>query len=139
MMEGQTPKEVLPQIGTVDAPALFSDGKSLFLAYAIAPISGGGIAILRFSDIIHFECNPVNTRGLAKHRYPASPWAFTEVIGSKLTEEWKVLEPRFWTISFNDMTVEVLFSDVQIVDKSEGGRCPATALLRFVSELSLYR
>lgn len=138
MMEGQIPQEVLPQIGTVDAPALFSDGKDLLLAYDIAPISGGGTAILKFSQVIHFECNPVNTRGLATHRYPASPWAFTEVVGSDLTEEWRVLEPRFWTISFNDVTVEVLFSEVEIVDKNALGRRPPKALLSYISALGIY-
>jgi hypothetical protein len=138
MMEGRIPQEVLPRIGTVDAPALFFDGRNLLLAYTIAPISGNGVAILKFWDIIHFECNPVNTRGLATHRYPASPWAFTEVVGSALTEEWQVLHPRFWTISFNDVTVEVLFSEMDIVDRNADGRHPPKALLSYISELGIH-
>lgn len=131
-MEGIPPKESFPLIGTVENPALFSDGRDLLLSYEIAPAAGGGIAILRFSDVIHFEQNPINVEGLRDAPYPTKPWDFTEVFGSERTIRWKALLPRFWTISFNDVTVEVVFSGVQKAHETREVIGPSDALADFL-------
>ncbi len=131
-MESNVPKEVFPRIGTVENPALFFDGDSLFLSYRVAPVDGDGTVVLRFSDVIHFEQNPVNVEGISAARYPASPWSFTEVIGSDRTSRWRALNPRFWTISFNDVMVEVVFSAVQEVHVTTLNTSPSVAILTFL-------
>ena len=131
-MDSKAPPEQLPLIGTVENPALFHDGTNLFLSYEIAPAAGGGIAILRFSHVLHFEKNPVNVEGLAAARYPVSPWNITEITGSDRTARWSALRPRFWTISFNDVTVEVVFTGMRIAQRTTAAASPATALLDFL-------
>ncbi|MPL74847.1 hypothetical protein SDC9_20666 [bioreactor metagenome] len=132
-MKGAHPKETFPEIGTVDVPALFSDGEDLLLSYEVAPVAGGGIAILKFSDVIYFEQNPNNVKGIRNASFPASPWEFTEVFDSDRTTFWTALEPRFWTISFNDVTVEVVFSKVQKVHQTCEAVRPAKALADYLS------
>lgn len=131
-MEGIQPTETFPLIGTVENPALFSDGRDLFLSYEIAPAAGDGIAILRFSDVIHFEQNPINVEGLRDALFPTKPWDFTEVLGSDRTIRGKAREPRFWTISFNDVTVEVVFSKVHKVHETREIIRPPEALAGFL-------
>jgi hypothetical protein len=128
-MESKTPEENFPAIGTIQNPALFFDGYDLLLSYDIAPIAGGGIAILKFLDVIHFENNPINVEGLRNARYPTKAWDFTEIYDSDRTAKWKALSPRFWTISFNDVTVEVIFSEVQIVHETRLAKRPSEALV----------
>ena len=132
-MEAKTPAEAFPSIGTVQNPALFSDEDDLLLSYEIAPVAGGGIAILRFSSVIHFEQNPTNSKGLADAKYPTRPWEFSEISGADRTEKWESLQPRFWTVSFNDVTVEVVFEKVEYLDRQPDGTCPSVALVDFLS------
>lgn len=135
-MEGRPPQERFPRIGTVQNPALFFDGEDLFLSYEIAPMEGGGIAVVQFVDVYFFEMNPNNTRSLPQARYPAEAWRFTEVFGSDRTERWGVRKPRFWTISFNDVSVEVVFATVRLVHEGRGGAAPSAALMRFLGNPS---
>jgi hypothetical protein len=132
-MESKTPQEDFPAIGTVENPAIFSDGSDLLLSYDIAPVAGGGVAILKFSDVIHFEQNPMNVKGLGHAKYPTKAWDFTEVYGSERTTKWKALSPRFWTISFNDVTVEIVFSKVKIVQETRQAVGPSAALVGFLA------
>lgn len=127
---GRIVGEDLPPIDTVRNPALFFDDYNLLLCYKVAPIGGGGVAIVEFEDVLHFERLPVNTRGLADWHLPANPWGFTEVEGAELTKNWAILKPRLWTISFNDLTLVVLFSSVRLVDLARTDCKPPAALAR---------
>lgn len=49
------------------------------------------------------------------------------------TARWKALSPRFWTISFNDVTVEVVFSVVQLVKQTQQLERPSEALVRHLA------
>ena len=133
-MEGKVSREAFPSIGTVGNPALFSDGYNLLLSYEIAPVAGGGITILAFANVIHFEQNPTSVEGTESARYPISPWRFTEVTDSDRTVQWRALNPRFWTISFQDVTVEVVFSDVKKVYETRSDILPSTALKGFLNK-----
>lgn len=132
-MESRTPQEDFPTIGTIENPAIFFDGYDLLLSYDIAPVAGGGIAILKFLDVIHFEKNPISVEGLRDAKYPTKAWDFTEVCDSDRTTKWKARSPRFWTISFNDVTVEIIFSEVQIVHETRGAESPSDALVRLLT------
>lgn len=132
-MQGMPPQERFPRIGTVQNPAMFHDGEDLFLCYEIAPVDGGGIAVLQFVDAFFFEMNPNNILSLPQARYPAEAWKFTEVFGSDRTERWGSLSSRFWTISFNDVTAEVVFASVQLVHEGRGKATPTAALLDFLA------
>jgi len=132
-MESKNPQEDFPTIGTIENPAIFFDGSDLLLSYDIAPVAGGGIAILKFLDVIHFEKNPINVEGLRDAKYPTKAWDFTEVCGSYRTTKWKALSPRFWTISFNDVTVEIIFSEVKIVHETRRTESPSGMLVRFLT------
>ena len=63
-MRGSVPAEQFPEIGTVENSAVFYDGENIFLCYQIAPVAGGGIAILKFADVIDFRISPMSVEGL---------------------------------------------------------------------------
>lgn len=131
-MESKRPKENFPAIGTIENPAVFFDGSDLLLSYDIAPVAGGGVAVLKFSDVIYFEKNPINVEGLRNAKYPTKAWDFTEIDESDRTARWKALSPRFWTISFNDVTVEIIFSKVQMIHEARRAETPSEALVRLL-------
>lgn len=132
-MEGRPPQENYPLIGTVQNPVFFFDGCDLLLSYDVAPAAGGGVAILKFSDVIYFEKNAINVEGLRDAPYPIKAWDFTEVRGSERLTKWKALDPRFWTISFNDMSVEIVFQQVQLVQETRQVAQPSETLLGFLT------
>lgn len=131
-MDWKPPSEVFPSIGTTENPAFFFDGYDLLLCYDIAPIDDGGIAVLQFDRVILFEKNSNNIEGLGASSYPIRPWEFTEVYGSERTERWSPLSARFWTISFNDVSVEVVFETVDKVYETRKVTSPHLALLGFL-------
>ncbi|WDZ78693.1 hypothetical protein PWG15_09455 [Ensifer adhaerens] len=85
------------------------------LSFAMKPRSGGGNVVLRFDDVINLQVTPMNVDGLPGCRYPIQPWEFNEVAGGDEAAKWTGLNPRFWLISFNDITIEVLFETVSLV------------------------
>ncbi|MCV9965799.1 hypothetical protein OIU34_28420 [Pararhizobium sp. BT-229] len=111
----QQPPENFPEIGTVSNPAVFFDGEDAFICYEVSSRGGGGNVVLRFSDVIELRLTPMNAEGLKQCRYLVGAWSFNEVIGGEEAAAWKVLEPRFWLITFNDMTIEILFVAVSLV------------------------
>lgn len=127
------PPEDFPAIGTVESPSAFYDGEDLFLSYEIAPVAGGGTAILRFAKVIDFRVLPLNVDGLSRAVHPTRPWRFTEVTGAARTAAWPTLSPRFWTISFTDETVEVLFASVELLVQTETAASPRDALARILA------
>ncbi|WP_174821685.1 hypothetical protein [Ruegeria lacuscaerulensis] len=132
-VEGISPAVSFPEIGTVKSPAVFYDGRTVFLSYEIAPVSGGGVAILKFDDVIEFRIDPMNVEGLRAAEFPVKPWDFQEVTGSEKTERWKALKPRFWTISFNDETIEVVFKQVELIDRTHEATAPDAALMELLA------
>jgi F420-0:gamma-glutamyl ligase-like protein len=131
-MRGTRPSETLPAIGTIENPALFFDGNHLMLAYAIAPVDGGGCAVLKFAGVIKFETLPMNVDGLGAAKVPVSAWAFTEVFHSEATMKWAALNPRFWTVSFTDVTLYVLFKAFTVLEITRSDVTPAAALLGYL-------
>lgn len=131
-MEGRSPQERFPLIGTVRNPALFFDGRDLLLCYAVAPAAGGGAVILEFGDVFSFEKNANTAERPDASVHPLRPWHFTEVTGSEATERWKPLPLRLWTISFNDMAVEVVFATVRKVHETRETSEPHRTLLDFL-------
>jgi hypothetical protein len=114
-MQVVDPQEAFPELGTVANPAVLYDGSDAFVCYEASYRAGGGNVVLKFGDIIDFHITPMNVEGLKECRYPVSPWAFNEIIGGEETAKWEVLSPRLWLISFNDVTIEVLFETVSLV------------------------
>jgi hypothetical protein len=133
-MDSKTPEETFPSIGTVEDPAYFRDcERNLLLCYEIAPVDGGGNVILEFGDVVYFEQNPNNvSEGLRNSKYPVRAWDFTEVLGSDRTERWQTLNRRFWTISFNDWMLEVVFSRIRQVHLAREPMAPDVALLEYL-------
>jgi hypothetical protein len=117
-MQGRRPVESYPSIDTVENPRFLFDGQNLFLAYEVALKEGGGCAILEFSNVLWFEKSPVNIDGLGQLGFPVEAWEFTEVIESAKTKKWAYLNPRFWTASFNDCTILIVFTAVRIVHRT---------------------
>jgi len=132
-MHGEILSEQFPLIGTVANPAILYDEENLLLCYKIAPISGGGVAILEFRDVFDFRINPLNVEGLGNSKYPVNAWSFTEVTGADKNDKWSVLKPRFWTVSFNDLTIEILFDSVKMQMETRDDTSPAVALKQFVA------
>jgi hypothetical protein len=136
-MEGKPPQETFPQIGTAEGPAIFRHREAeMLLCYEIAPIDGGGYVILAFGDVVYFEQNPNNVpEGLGNSKYPVRAWDFTEVSGSDRTDRWssEFFHRRFWTISFNDWVVEIVFSSVRQAFESREPISPGAALLNYLA------
>ena len=128
----QRPPEELPPIGTVEVPVLFSDCEGLLIAYEIAPVGGGGSAILEFSGVGHFEHIPIGVEGLDRAPYPAKPWDFTEIFGSDRSDRGPILTARFWTMSFNDVTVAVVFETVRVACRDTETGDPDKALRAYL-------
>lgn len=55
------------------------------------------------------------------------------MLDSHRTVKWRALSPRFCSISFNDVTVEVVFSDVQLVKETQRPESPSEALVRHLA------
>lgn len=121
-MQVLEPKEAFPEIGTVANPAVLYDGNDVLLCYEASTHSGGGNVLLKFGDVIDFRISPMNVEGLRECRYPVHPWQFNEIAGGEEAGKWISLKPRLWLISFNDVTIEVLFGTVSlIIHDTEGG------------------
>ncbi|WP_144037797.1 hypothetical protein [Sphingopyxis sp. KK2] len=137
--DGISPQENLPRIGTVEGPALFRHREDeVLLSYEIAPVDGGGNVILAFSKVVYFEQNPNNVHeGLANSKYPVRMWDITEVPVSDRTERWSCEFHchRFWTISFNDWMIEIVFSSVRKVHEDREQISPDAALLNYMISL----
>jgi hypothetical protein len=135
-MEHRSPPERFPQIGTVEDPAYFRDCEGrLLLCYEIAPADGGGNVILEFSNVVYFEQNPNNVaEGLRNSQYPARAWDFAEVTDSDRNAKWSTayFPRRFWTISFNDWMLEVVFSGVRQVLVTRAPITPDIALMDYL-------
>lgn len=122
MMQVVVPQEAFPELGSVANPAVHYDGNNAFICYEASLHVGGGNVVLKFGDVIDFRIMPLNVDGLKGCRYPIKPWAFSEILGGEETSQLKVLDPRFWLISFRDVTIEILFDTVSIVSRdTEGG------------------
>ena len=131
-LTGSEPREELPMIETEADPAVFFDGSNLLISYRVAPLSGGGLAILQFSDVLEFNVDPLNVDELSEAPFPVTAWSFTEITGSKKISRWAAQAPRYWSISFNDMTLLVLFERVRLAAQTQEPLSPAKALGRFL-------
>jgi hypothetical protein len=122
-MQVAVAKESFPELGTVANPAVLFDGNDVFICYETSARAGGGNVVLKFRDVIDFGITPLNVERLKQCRYPIQPWAFNEILDSEEASQWKALSPRLWLISFNDLTIEILFDTVSIIGRdTEGGR-----------------
>ena len=108
------PQELLPALDIVANPSVLYDGEDAYVCYKSADDDGGNV-VLRFSRVIDFRISPMNVDGLKGCRYPIEPWAFNEIIDGEETARWASLNPRFWLISFRDVTIEILFDTVSVV------------------------
>ena len=128
-MQVLSPEEAFPELGTVANPAVIYDGNDAFVCYEASNRAGGGNVVIKFGDVIDFRITPVNAEGLKDCRYPVNPWTFNEVLEAAETRDWTALNPRFWLISFNDVTIEVLFETVSLVSRDTKGGSPHTTLI----------
>ncbi len=129
---GKEPREEFPVIGTEEVPAVFFDGDKLLLCYEVAPIAGGGLAILEFDDVLDFRVDPMNVDELSDSPYPVSAWNITEICGSEKAARWAAMDARYWSLSFSDMTLTVLFDTVRLAGRTREKRAPQLALRHFI-------
>ncbi|RUM02145.1 hypothetical protein [Rhizobium chutanense] len=135
-MQVVTPEEAFPHIATVGNPAAFFDGYDAFLCYEASVQPGGGNVVLKFADVIDFRITPMNVEGLRACRYPVKPWAFNEIVGSEEAAKWKVFNPRLWLISFQDITIEVLFETVSFISLDTERAVPQSTLIDVVNQMA---
>jgi len=134
------PVERFPTIGTVENPAIFGDGESLLVCYAIAEVDHGGTATIEFQDIVSFSCLPLNVDGLHTYNTELSYWDFNEVSGDPRLATSSILSRRLWVISFNDVTLEILFGGmVGLVEVQRTTDRPEAALRRLLSQITSTR
>ena len=118
MAQVVTPREAFPELGTVANPAVLYDGDSVFFCYEASVRAGGGNVVLKFAGVIDFHLTPMNVDGIGKCRYRIESYDFNEIIDCAEIDKWKILNPRFWIISFNDVTIEVLFRSVSYIGRA---------------------
>ncbi|MGR9076323.1 hypothetical protein [Rhizobium leguminosarum] len=116
-MHISTPQEPFPEIGRVQNPAVFYDGQDALVCYEPSAGPKGGNVVLRFARVIDFRMTPVSIDGRRDSRYPVNPGTFSEVIGGAETARWHRFKARHWIITFNDVTIEVVFLTVEIIDR----------------------
>ncbi|MHC1548799.1 hypothetical protein [Phyllobacterium sp. K27] len=129
MIKVAFPIEALPELGTVSNPAVLYDGNDAYVCYETSDRTGGGNVVLKFGGVIDFRMTPMTAEGLRECRYPIKPWAFNEVFGGEETMRWRALDPRFWLISFNEVTIEIIFETVSIITHDGEGCTPKDTLL----------
>ena len=128
--------ENFPSIGTIEDPAYAWINRKLLLSYQIAPVDGGGCALLLFKDVSDASIFPLNVEGISKNKpgpyvpeFPIQPWAIIEIHGDSKTQYWKVLKKRRWVISFMDWTMDILFEDVELKEVCTDIKFPNQLLL----------
>lgn len=127
--------ENFPNIGTIEDPAYAWINRKLLLGYQIAPVDGGGCALLLFNKVSDASIFPLNVEGFGKKsglyvpEFPIEPWTINEIQGDSKTQYWKVLKKRRWVISFMDYTMDILFEDVELKEVSTDIKSPAQLLL----------
>lgn len=129
------PQEAFPEIGTIQNPAVFYDGQDALVCYEASKRSKGGNVVLKFGRVIDFRITPVTIDGLRDCKYPVNPGAFNEVIGGEETARWPRIKARLWVITFNHVTIEVLFRTVEIVGRLEEDEPQDKALLDTLNAL----
>lgn len=127
------PSEKLPELGTVENPVVFFDGEDAFVSYEVSRRRGGGIAVIAFRDVTEFRVTPMNVEGLRQCRYPINAWEFNEIINAEETAGWIASKPRYWFISFNDVTIEVIFGHVTLMVHDIVGTSRQQVLLRILN------
>jgi hypothetical protein len=120
-MHVSIPQEAFPEIGRVQNPAVFYDGRDALVCYE-ASVHSKGYVVLRFGGVIDFRITPVSIDGQRDCSYPVNPGAFNEVIDGPETARWPRLKTRLWIITFNHVTIQALFRTVEIIgrDLDEG-------------------
>jgi hypothetical protein len=131
-----------PTIGTVEDPAYAWVGRNLLLAYQIAPVDGGGCALVLFTDASDVSIFPLNVEGFGKNKsgpyvreFAIQPWQINEISGDPKTQYWKVLKLRRWMISFEDFTMDIVFEDVELKEVSADIQMPDQMLLERIDYL----
>lgn len=112
-------KEDFPELDTVASPVVLCDGDDAYVCYQASHRAGLGNVVLKFSDVIDLHISPMNVDGLGECRYPVKPWEFNEVFGAEETQQWEMLNPRLWIISFRDVTLEIMFESVSFVARDD--------------------
>lgn len=128
--------ENFPNIGTIEDPAYAWINRKLLLSYQIAPVDGGGCALLLFKNVSDASIFPLNVEGFGKNQsgpyvpeFPIKPWAINEIQGDSKTQYWKNLKRRRWLISFMDCTMDVVFKDVELKEVCTDINLPAQLIL----------
>ena len=127
--------ENFPKIGTIEDPAYAWINRKLLLSYQIAPVDGGGCALLLFNYVSDASIFPLNVEGFGEKsgpyvpEFPIEPWAINEIQGDSKTQYWKVLKTRRWVISFRDCTMDILFEDVELKEVCSDINLPTQLLL----------
>ena len=86
--------------------------------------------------MIEFHDLPMNAEGMGQHRYYPNGlefYSFNECAFADELSAWRVLKPRFWVVSFNDVTLEIVFSSYELVHRSPDGVSLRQALLTAAS------
>ncbi|NTF32942.1 hypothetical protein G6L88_12860 [Rhizobium skierniewicense] len=135
-MQVSSPEEAFPELGTVANPAVIYDGNDAFVCYEASARAGGGNVVIKFGEVIDFRITPMSVERLKDCRYPVNPWTINEVLEGAEATDWKALNPRFWLISFNDITIEVLFETVSLVSRDAKSGSPRTTLIGTLLELN---
>ena len=60
--------ENFPSIGTIEDPAYAWINGKLLLSYQIAPVDGGGCALLLFKDVSDASIFPLNVEGISENK-----------------------------------------------------------------------
>lgn len=130
-----TTMQELPGIGTVKNPSVFDeDAQNTYISYEVSPKDGRGCAIIKFSGVILYKNRPITSEGLSNHEYALSPWRFNFLSDTKELSRWGALNPKHWAISFNDVTIDIVFSEFELIFIDKTSSNPTKTLLLFLQK-----
>lgn len=109
----------LPKIAIPHDPIVLYNGSTLMLCYEISQ-SEGEYAIIKF-DPVEYTVTPINDEGLGTHRYAEYGLKWYEIHEIENIEElskWQALAPKYWVFCFKDRTVEIIGTELNVLEKA---------------------
>lgn len=109
-----------PELAIPNDPAFVSDCGNAWIAYKTASDEEGIYAVVHFGGLIDIHLSPINDEGLGSHPYASFGircYEFNELFGTAETKRWESLNVRQFTITFKDVTIDVLARSARVIAK----------------------
>jgi|JI8StandDraft_1071087.scaffolds.fasta_scaffold273970_1 hypothetical protein len=123
-----------PEIGIPNNPIVLYNGGQLLVCYEIS-LTDNKFAVIEFEGMIEYKVTPINDEGIGKHKYAKfglNWYSIHEITNIEEIDYWKSIKPKYWVFTFQDRTVEVLGTKINIVNND----CDVVKLKSIVSDFT---